>query len=64
MLCADDITKVHDATYINQIFEVVRRIKALNLNYEETCLLGAFAIMTPGTDRFLFEFTLFRPSML
>ena len=48
VLCAEEMLKVHDETYINQIFEINKRIQALKLNYDETCLLGAFVMMTPG----------------
>ena len=48
ILCFEEILKLHDAEYVDQVFDVNRRIRALDLNYEETCTLGGFVMMMPG----------------
>jgi hypothetical protein len=48
VICADEMLKLHDEEYIEQLFIVNQRIRDLQLDYEETCVLAAFVMMSPG----------------
>jgi hypothetical protein len=48
VLSIEEMLKLHDAAYVEQVFNINKRIRALNLNFEEACTLGAFVMMSPG----------------
>jgi hypothetical protein len=49
ILSIEEMLKLHDAEYVDRVFDINRRIRALNLNFEEACTLSAFVMMSPGT---------------
>lgn len=49
VLCYEEMIQLHNADYIDLMFVAQERIRGLKLDYEETCILGAFTMMF--TDR-------------
>lgn len=49
VICIEEMYKLQNADYLDIVFVTQERIRSLSLNYEETCVLGAFTMMF--TDR-------------
>lgn len=49
VICYEEMIQLHNSNYVDLMFVAQERIRSLGLDYEETCVLGAFTMMF--TDR-------------
>ena len=48
--CLEDLSRIHNLTYLEKTFTIAGRLQEMDLSVEETVVMASFAVLFPGIE--------------